>query len=150
MKKVEVLIVMLVLTAAAFVLSGCQESQAPKVWGNGELPADYQEMFGNRNPDRLNYAQNDLINKHEVLLRGLNGKDKAGNPIHQNGVIDIVLNLQSRIERIEVAKNQQLKTEVLEGKVADLEKGMITVLESHQDLLSRLSVNIVDPNEVNK
>ena len=100
MKKLEILIVMVVLAGVAFILSGCQESQQPKVWGKGELPADYIEMFGTSNAARLNYAQNDMINKHEALLRGLdNEKDKT----HQNGVIDILLNLQKRVEVLEAA-----------------------------------------------
>ncbi len=97
----EFSIIAAILFALAFAVCGCNEAVIqPKVWGNGELPADYVQMFGNSNADRLNWNQNDRINKHEVLLRGLNGK-KDGKQVHQNGVIDILMNLQGRVEKLE-------------------------------------------------
>lgn len=52
---------------------GCEEPQQ-KVWGKGELNPEYQEFFGNSNGARLDYVQNQLLDKHskafkEVLMR---------------------------------------------------------------------------------
>ena len=84
------------------LLSGCTEAQKQPVWGTGELPADYVSFFGEDNTARLNKAQNDLLNKHEVLLRGIN-QTKDGKVTHINGVIDLIVNLESRVKALEVS-----------------------------------------------
>ena len=63
--------VILVIAAIILLLTaGCEESQqnGSKVWGNGDLPIDYVQMFGNDNNDRLNFWQNQVISNHEIAL----------------------------------------------------------------------------------
>ena len=59
--KLELLIVMIVL----LVGGGCNEAQQspPKIYGQGELPADYQSLFGNDNIARLSFVHTQWINK---------------------------------------------------------------------------------------
>lgn len=64
-----VIAIVLVCLLMAF-MSGCEESQQPaKVWGQGELPADHQDFFGNDNTARLDYVQNRLLDKHSAILK---------------------------------------------------------------------------------
>lgn len=60
MKKVELCIILVVLVVA---FCGCNEQQAPKVWGQGGLPADFQGFFGNDNTARLDFVQTQRINQ---------------------------------------------------------------------------------------
>ena len=99
MKKLLILIVIL-------FVAGCNEAEKQQVWGQGELPADYVSFFGDDNTARLNKAQNDLLNKHEALLHGLNVKNEAGETVHQSGVIDILLSYEARIAALEVEPNE--------------------------------------------
>ncbi len=85
----------LILICLLLIFAGCNESQ--KTWGKGELPADYVALFGDDNTARLNKAQNDLLNKHQALLRGIDREDGS----HINGIVDLVLNLQSRVTALE-------------------------------------------------
>ncbi len=66
----------LVLIMALFILimaltQGCTETQKRPVWGKGDLPADYQTTFGNTNPSRLNYVQQQQIDKHAKVIAEL-------------------------------------------------------------------------------
>ncbi len=38
------------------------------VWGNGELPDKYQEFFGTSNGARLDFVQNQAIEKHGLII----------------------------------------------------------------------------------
>jgi len=67
MKKIVILIAVLVL----MLLAGCEEQNRSKVWGNGDLPADYVQTFGNDNTARLNFVQNQVINNHEKAITEL-------------------------------------------------------------------------------
>ena len=44
------------------------EPNEPPVWGNGDLPAKYTANFGNDNGARLNYVQNQMIDKHNKII----------------------------------------------------------------------------------
>ena len=67
--KTVLMIVLLFMVAA---MSGCEEAQqTPKVWGKGELPAEHQDFFGNDNPSRLSYVQNQVLNRHSAVIREL-------------------------------------------------------------------------------
>ena len=64
--KPELLIIIAILLALALVVcGGCNEAQQvpQQVWGQGELPADYQTLFGNSNIARLVYVQTQRVNK---------------------------------------------------------------------------------------
>lgn len=64
-----VIAVILICLAMVF-LSGCiEEEQRPQQWGQGELPADHQEYFGNDNTARLDYVQNRVLDKHGAILK---------------------------------------------------------------------------------
>lgn len=46
------------------VLGGCNEAQiSRKVWGQGDLPSDWQDFFGEGNIARLDFVQTQAINK---------------------------------------------------------------------------------------
>ncbi|KKN74411.1 hypothetical protein LCGC14_0390310 [marine sediment metagenome] len=50
----------------AVLLFGCQTQQTPqvrKVWGQGDLPADWQGFFGEGNVARLDFIQTQTINR---------------------------------------------------------------------------------------
>ncbi len=75
-------------------------SDAPPVWGKGELPADYVSFFGTDNAARLNKAQNDMLNRHQAVIHGLD-QTEDGKTVHINGLVDMVLNLQRRVDMLE-------------------------------------------------
>ncbi len=43
----------------------------PPVWGKGELPAEYTDFFGDKNGARLDYVQNQAIDKHGLIIKEL-------------------------------------------------------------------------------
>ncbi len=57
----------------------------PAVWGQGELPADHQEFFGDGNASRLNYVQNRVLNKHDAILKILAVRVLALEAVDPNG-----------------------------------------------------------------
>lgn len=64
-------IVILMIGLVLMVLAGCEEQNRSKVWGNGDLPADYVQTFGIDNTARLNFVQNQVINNHEKAITEL-------------------------------------------------------------------------------
>lgn len=88
MKRIELSLVILGLIALS-LLAGCQQDR--KVWGKGELPADYQETFGNSNADRLSYIQSKAIDRNTVAI------------FDPNGIIAYVVGLEARIKTLEDA-----------------------------------------------
>lgn len=61
--------IVLLLIVLTIALTGCQEEK--KVWGKGELPADWIETFGDDNQSRLLYVESqiiDKINKRLIVL----------------------------------------------------------------------------------
>ena len=59
-KLIPVVLIMLVLAL------GCQGER--KVWGKGELDANWVEMFGEGNGARLDFVQTDRINEHRKRI----------------------------------------------------------------------------------
>ncbi len=81
--------------------SGCtEEQQAPKVWGKGELPADFASFFGTDNNARLDKAQSDMLNRHQAVIHGLD-QTKDGKKIHIAGLVDFIVNLENRVKVLE-------------------------------------------------
>ena len=63
--KKELCLVLAVLVALAFCVVGCEETRQTsqsKVWGQGDPPAGWQDMFGNDNIARLNFVQTNALN----------------------------------------------------------------------------------------
>ena len=52
-------------------LSGCQEQQQAKKWGEGDPPAEYQVFFGNDNNARLDFMQTQAIASQAEALAEL-------------------------------------------------------------------------------
>lgn len=44
------------------------EPNAPPIWGKGELPAEYTNFFGTDNPARLNWMQNQVLDRHGKII----------------------------------------------------------------------------------
>ncbi len=68
----------------------------PPIWGNGELPADHQEFFGNDNTARLDYVQNRVLDKHAAIL-----KIFAIRVLALEGVDPNAIPVETRLARIE-------------------------------------------------
>ena len=70
---------MILVVVMIVLLAGCQEaqkqeSQQPAVWGQGELPGDWQGFFGNGNNARLNFVQSQVINNNMKAITEMNGR----------------------------------------------------------------------------
>jgi hypothetical protein len=111
--------IILVCLFMAFT-SGCiEEQQTPKVWGNGELPEDFVSFFGTGNNARLNKAQNDLLNMHNVTIHGMD-QMKDGKTTHIPGITDYLAQFDARLKMLEaVDPNASIpRIEALEHKRA--------------------------------
>ena len=80
--------------------SGCGESQQAPVWGKGELPADYVSFFGDDNNARLDRAQSDMLNRHQVVIHGIE-RTKDGETERIPGLIDAIVQLDARLKVLE-------------------------------------------------
>ncbi len=119
MRKIELVFIIVCLLVISFLASGCVETQ--KVWGKGELPADWVAMFGDDNPSRLNKAQNDMLNRHEVLILGLD-QVKDGKETHLAGLVDYVNILNARLTALEAVDPNALLPRI--GKLERLTRFM--------------------------
>lgn len=105
-----------IVMVTATLLAGCQESQ--RVWGQGELPVDYQEMFGNSNSARLDYAQTQIINRHNGIIYGFDTKDPNEQPVRKRGLIERVTALESleeRVRKLEKAEKKHIAIDVIKN-----------------------------------
>ena len=53
------------------LLTGCEESNQRTLWGQGELPTDWQETFGADNGARLDFVQTQKINTQAQAVQEL-------------------------------------------------------------------------------
>ena len=60
----------IVMVILALLFGGCTGPKAP-VWGKGDLPAEYKLYFDDNNGARLNYVQNQAIDKQGQVLTEL-------------------------------------------------------------------------------
>ncbi len=81
-------IAIIVVCVIMAFMSGCDEAQQKPVWGNGELPADHQEFFGNDNTARLDYVQNRVLDKHAAILKIIAIRVLALEAVDPNAVTD--------------------------------------------------------------
>ena len=69
----DLMIIMLMVVALLF--TGCsKKEQTPPEWGKGDLPKEYEESFGNSNGARLDYVQNQIIDRHNKILKVIAGR----------------------------------------------------------------------------
>ncbi len=108
MRKIELFFVIVGLLAISFLASGCVESQ--KVWGKGELPADYVSYFGDDNTARLNKAQSDMLNRHNAVIHGLD-QVKDGKKVRISGLVDYVNTLDARLKVLEAVDPNEVMIE---------------------------------------
>jgi hypothetical protein len=87
MKKAVLVLVLL----AVLLMAGCQEEQQQeeKIWGKGDLPADWQEYFGSDNTSRLDYVQSERISLLQKTLSNFGKRlddmeDKVGKYFPEN------------------------------------------------------------------
>ncbi len=81
-------VLMVILLFMAVMICGCDETQQGSVWGKGELPADHQEFFGNDNSSRLDYVQNQVLDKHAAILKIIAIRVLALEAVDPNAVTD--------------------------------------------------------------
>jgi hypothetical protein len=67
-------IIFIVVIVLATLFAGCTESERP-VYGQGNPPAEYQEVFGNENGARLDFVQNRAISELSARIGRLEGGD---------------------------------------------------------------------------
>ena len=48
--------------------SAITDPNEPPVWGKGDLPAEYTANFGDDNGARLDYVQNQVLDKHNKVI----------------------------------------------------------------------------------
>ena len=134
MKWIEICLVMVVLAIMALLFTGCEEAQrTPKVWGQGDLPVAWQNMFGNDNLARLNYKQSIVLDRQGAIIYGIDIKDPNGAQVRKRGLIERITALESLAE---------LQVTALEGLAERLKK-----LEEVVWIPDPNNWIIVDPNK---
>lgn len=78
-------IMLITMIVAALLFCGCTEPKS-KVWGKGDLPTAYSERFGNSNGARLDFVQNQQIDKHSKVIAELARRVLALEAVDPNGV----------------------------------------------------------------
>ena len=64
MKKIVLCLAVLML-----IVTGCGESKKRATWGQGELPPEWQEVFGADNGSRMDYVQTNKLNEINARLK---------------------------------------------------------------------------------
>ncbi len=132
MKTIEMCLVVIILVALAFVTCGCEEVQQTKQYGRGDPPAGWQDMFGNDNLARLNFAQSQAVDRQATIIYGINAKDPNGQIVRKRGLIERVTTLESleeRVRKLEDPNNCDLMTVArLSQRVKKLEEAQPEVV----------------------
>ena len=99
MSRKQIYCGLMVFVGILVAIAGCQESR----WGVGETPDHWQKNFGDGNIARLNFKQMQMLEKHEVLLKGIDVPDPndSTKKIHQNGLVDYIVHLLARVKALE-------------------------------------------------
>ena len=90
MKKV----MLILMLAVCLCLTGCTETQK---YGNGDLPPDYVTMFGDDNGARLNFIQEQEINKLRANVYGFSHTDNDGKVTTGAGLTERVKELEADV-----------------------------------------------------
>ena len=86
------------------LLTGCNEVQRqPRVWGQGELPAEWEGFFGNGNGARLDYMQSKMLDQQGVIIFGADTKGADGKSVRKRGLIERITALEGMVEQLEKA-----------------------------------------------
>lgn len=96
-KWITVVLIMFVLAV------GCQEEQ--KVWGQGELQADWTEFFGTGNGSRLDFVQTQRINAHNATLQELIKRVQILEAENPAELAERVRKLEDATEKGNIAEN---------------------------------------------
>lgn len=88
------------MLAVVALVWGCNETQQRQVWGQGDPPAAWQDMFGNENIARLNFVQSNVINRNQGVIFGIDTEGVDGKPVHKRGLIERVTKLEGLEERV--------------------------------------------------
>lgn len=112
----------LILLVAGLV-SGCIESeQSPQVWGRGDPPVAWRNMFGDDNIARLNFVQTNNINRNQGMIFGIDIEGVDGKPVHKRGLIERVTTLEDLVERVRKLEEKVNYNPLLYGDVIDPNK----------------------------
>ena len=78
MSRMKTMLWVVMVIAICFV-TGCADEQRsdPKVWGQGNPPAEWQKNFGNDNLSRFNFIQTQNMNKIGNALADLSERVKV-------------------------------------------------------------------------
>ncbi len=93
-------VITLVTGLMLFGVVGCQEEH--KVWGQGEIPAGYQEYFGTDNTARLGYVLSKAVDRNSVIIYGFDTKDPNGQPVRKRGLIERITALEDKVNKLEI------------------------------------------------
>ncbi len=116
MKWTEIWLVMAVLAIMALLFAGCKEAQrTPQVWGQGELPIRFQELFGKSNLARLNFVQTQRADNHQALIYGIDAKDPNGQTVRKRGLIERITALEALEERVKKLEERTVGWRYKEG-----------------------------------
>lgn len=58
----------IIITGLILAVAGCNEVQQTKVWGQGDLPSDWQGFFGESNTARLDFVQTRTLNRQSQII----------------------------------------------------------------------------------
>jgi len=100
-RKMKTALLIIVLMCLLAVISGCNDTQ--KQFGKGDLPDHWQEWFGPDNTARLDYVQQQQIERLQATIYGVNGTDENGDTVHKPGLIDKVTALEQRAYGVTVS-----------------------------------------------
>ena len=78
MNRMKTILWVIMVMAICVLVPGCADEQRsdPKVFGQGNPPAEYVAMFGNDNGARLDHMQNQTINRLGNALANLSERVK--------------------------------------------------------------------------
>lgn len=73
---------------------------AVKRFGKANPPAHWQAWFDNDNKSRLDYLQQQKLDRLEAIIYGSDFTDLQGNIVHKNGLLDRIVLLESLVKNL--------------------------------------------------
>ena len=62
---------LIILMLAVVLIAGCGESKKREQWGQGDLPPDWQQVFGADNGSRMDFVQTNKLNEIDARLKAV-------------------------------------------------------------------------------